>query len=160
MKRGFTLIELLVVVVVGAVLMVATLAMINPVAQLAKANDSKRIADMTALSNAIDAYRLRNITFPGDQYIIRQSNVSVGGNPVDSVTAGWINEDFSNIFKSALPIDPKNTSTYNYRYTWIGEDYEIDTLLENTTNTTTKSANDGGNNATRYELGTDLTLLN
>ena len=55
-----------------------------------------------------------------------------------------------------LPIDPVNDSTYYYSYKKSSKGYEIDAKLEYYN---TYSSNDGGNDSSLYEIGTDLSIM-
>ena len=59
-QKGFTLIELLVVIGILAVLLAITLIAINPAAQFAKANNTKRRSDVNAILNAVNQYMADN----------------------------------------------------------------------------------------------------
>lgn len=56
LKKGFTLIELLIVIAILGTLAVVVLLALNPVQQLARTRDSGRIAGVTQLGHAIEAY--------------------------------------------------------------------------------------------------------
>lgn len=87
--------------------------------------------------------------------------------------SGWINVRFDTVSSGApiskIPIDPTNASStgagpYFYRYSCRSNNtFEIDATLESDAykagGTDDKAASDGGNNATRYEIGTDLRIL-
>jgi len=90
---------------------------------------------------------------------------------------GWLPIDFATLSGgspiSNLPIDPVNKiaditkptlTDLVYRYVCSEKTfmYEIDAVLESTAYTITdlKMANDGGNNDSYYEVGTDLNLFN
>ena len=102
-------------------------------------------------------------------------SASVASSTVTDGT-GWIPVNFNSITGgspiSNLPIDPTNTmsaagsltnSDLMYRYACKASpvSYEINAKLESTEYTTNdnRGSKDGGNNATLYEVGTDLTIL-
>ena len=89
---------------------------------------------------------------------------------------GWIPVNFGSIQGgspiSGLPLDPTNTvdsasaptdASLAYRYSCRQSPltFEVDAKLESVAFVTTdaKAAKDGGNNATRLEVGTDTTIL-
>lgn len=59
-RRGFTLIELLIVIAILGVLAVVVLIALNPVQQLARTRDAGRIAAVTQLGHAMEAYATSN----------------------------------------------------------------------------------------------------
>ena len=61
-KKGFTLIELLIVVAIIGLL--ATLAIISLTSAQAKARDTKRIADVKSMQNALEMYFNDNAAYP------------------------------------------------------------------------------------------------
>lgn len=56
LSKGFTLIELLIVIAIIGILAVAILSAINPVEQIAKANDSAKKSDAAEYLNAVERY--------------------------------------------------------------------------------------------------------
>ena len=85
-------------------------------------------------------------------------------------SAGWVKGvDFtsSTYFPggapfAALPVDPTNTGNYFYVYSSSATAYEIDAAALESSYYSTQgtAANDGGNSATKYEVGSSLTLIN
>ncbi|UVO53918.1 type II secretion system major pseudopilin GspG [Sphingomonas sp. SUN039] len=61
-EEGFTLVELMVVIVIIGLL--ATLVALTVLPQLGKANDQKAKADIATLDQALELYRLNNLTYP------------------------------------------------------------------------------------------------
>ena len=99
-------------------------------------------------------------------------------NAIASATdgTGWLPVKFSDMTGgspiSAEPLDPTNTigtlsavasTDLTYRYACNADNltFEIDAQLESTayTSTSDKRASDGGNNASYYEVGTNLSIL-
>ena len=64
-RAGFTLVELMVVIVIIGLL--ATVVAINVLPAQGKAMVGKAKADISTLEQAIETYRLDNLTFPTDQ---------------------------------------------------------------------------------------------
>ena len=61
-EAGFTLVELMVVIVIIGLL--ATIVAVNVLPNLGKANVGKAKSDIAALEQAMEFYRLDNMTFP------------------------------------------------------------------------------------------------
>ncbi len=61
-EHGFTLIELMVVIVIIGLL--STIVALTVLPQLGKANDQKAKADIATLDQALELYRLNNLTYP------------------------------------------------------------------------------------------------
>lgn len=59
-KKGFTLIELLVTVTIMATLIVIIVIFINPAETFKRTRDTRRMADMSALQNAIFSYMIHS----------------------------------------------------------------------------------------------------
>jgi prepilin-type N-terminal cleavage/methylation domain-containing protein len=55
-RKGFTLIELLIVIAILGVMAAAVLAAINPITKINQAKDSNIKSDVSAISNAMQAY--------------------------------------------------------------------------------------------------------
>src|SRR5579859_3908199 len=64
--KGFTLIELLVAIAIMGVLAGVVLLVLNPVAQLQKANDARRKADLNAIQRALEVYYSDHGYYPPD----------------------------------------------------------------------------------------------
>ena len=69
-SRGFTLIELLVVIAVLGILATIVLLAVNPGEQLARGRDSSRVAGVTQLGRALQAYYTAN----GSSYPVQGTN--------------------------------------------------------------------------------------
>jgi general secretion pathway protein G len=61
-ENGFTLVELMVVIVIIGLL--ATLVAFTVIPQLGKANSEKAKTDIATLEQAVEMYRLNNLTYP------------------------------------------------------------------------------------------------
>lgn len=110
-RSGFTIIELLIVIVVIGILAAITIIAYNGV-QI-RARDATRKADIAAIQKYVELY------------------IADNGTPPDTVSACWAARslltsgceafnslrDISKYVQSGkLPIDPLNTSEYNYQY--------------------------------------------
>ena len=164
-SKGFTLIELLIVIAIIAILAIIIVIAINPARILEKSRDSQRFSDMTSLATAINLYLADNHDFAG--LVGPYSTFPVVGSEnamKKNDGTGWIPLNFTLVSSgapmAALPLDPTNDATYNYRFgvSVANKTYELDAVFESADNTP-KHSSDGGNNNGRYEVGTDLTIL-
>jgi hypothetical protein len=71
---------------------------------------------------------------------------------------GWVKVNFTSKYLSTIPKDPINDTIAHYVYCSDGKDWEIDAVLEGTTYKGYMSA-DGGDDSSKYEVGTSLTLI-
>lgn len=153
---GFSIVELVVTVAVALALVSTVFIHFNPSQSRKVARDEKRLTDIQTLDRIINEYRIDHNSFPGligtifTSDVLPQSSLSPLSNPF----GGWLNEDVSS-YTQKIPTDPINDTSYHYTYIHNGESYEIDTALEGLSD---YAQNDGGNNTSLYEIGTDLTL--
>lgn len=176
-NNGFTLVELLVVIAIIAVLAAVVVLIINPLELTRRSRDSSRLADLANLQNAVNVTLQESTGLPTAVLCasgITLPNACSGNSAVDARTSsgsGWVkvNVSGSPVSVSTLPVDPVNTTGstgYHYLYcaakAGTGSGYELVANLESQTygNTTTgKGATDGGSDTTKYEVGSDLTIL-
>ena len=166
--KGFTLLELLIVISVIAILSVALVLVLNPAEILKKSRDSQRIADLNTLKTAIGLY-LTSTSTPSLTCLAASSTSAT--TTVAAQTAingtGWIPINFTTLTGgspiSNLPTDPTNvitTSDYWFKCEATNNTFEVSAKLESAaygpSGTDDKSAKDGGDDATRYEVGTKL----
>ncbi len=103
-NRGFTLIELLIVVAIIAIL--AAIAVPNFLEAQTRARVSRVVADLRALTTAIEAYRVDNNAYPrewnpslfGDPPVDGMTNIAAIPGPVLSTPVAYVT--------SALQVDP------------------------------------------------------
>lgn len=115
-KKGFTLIELLIVVAIIGLL--ATLAILSLTSAQAKARDTKRVADMKSLQNAVEMYYNDNSAYP---------QPTTWANFGTAMTAG------TTAYLNALPAPPGggvSGDQYTYKYSASGAGYCVLTTLE------------------------------
>ncbi|MBF8249684.1 MAG: putative General secretion pathway protein GspG [Candidatus Levybacteria bacterium] len=98
-KRGVTLIELLVVIAVIGILAGGVAALVDPVAQIQKANDSRRKTDLNQIQKAFEVYYQDYGKYPDSSgYIIAGKT---WGSP-------WTP------YMGNLPEDPSSSKNYAY----------------------------------------------
>lgn len=119
-KKGFTLIEILVVIGIIAVLSAVVLVAINPARQFKLARDSQRVANITAILNAIGQNMAEHkgvfecaVTLPSTNKVI---SIATGGVDIASCLVPT--------YISSLPFDPsktgaKFTSTTDYNTEYL-----------------------------------------
>jgi len=155
--NGLSLVELLVTISILMIVISSIFLLIHPDEQQAKSRDNKRMTDITTLDRALSEYVLDHGAYPDAVNTLRTSTTLPQGQtgPLQNVSSGWIVADFSK-YLSALPTDPINNVTYFYSYSHTNSGYELNATVEFYT---TDAQNDGGNSATMYEIGNDLTIL-
>lgn len=126
-KQGFTLIELLIVIAIIGLL--ATLAIVSLTTAQRKARDTKRVADVKQLQNAVELYYSEIAQYP-----LTAATSTMSATAVDTVS-NWT--DFGTAISSYItnvPVDPTNTTTYVYTYgaNTAGNEYFISARLEDT----------------------------
>ena len=163
--KGFSLLELLIINAIIAILAIIIVIAINPARILEKSRDSQRFSDLTSLATAINLYLADNHDFAGLAGPYASFPIVGSENAMKKNDGtGWIPLDFALVSSgapiAALALDPTNNATYYYRFgvSVANKTYELDAVFESADNTPKHSA-DGGNNAGRYEVGTDLTIL-
>jgi general secretion pathway protein G len=120
---GFTLLELLIVIVIIGIL--ALLILPNIISAPAKANDTKRKTDLSAIQKALEAYFLDNNAYPPTGGV---ANVVLGGTN-GPLTAG------TSPLMATVPTDPKKGSPAQYVYTYTpgnsSSTYTLTACLQN-----------------------------
>lgn len=166
--EGFTLIELLVVIGVIGILAAIIILAINPAEIQRKGRDATRLSDMTTARKAIDLAITDGKVLSGTLATSYTSNSGAAGATVASSVTNLVGMDVSK-YVSVLPIDPRQTATTAttisdgttsiaagamvYSFGSNGQYYELNTYLESIDNND-KALNDGGNAATKFEVGT------
>jgi len=120
-NSGFTLIELLVVIGIIGVLSAGVIIAIDPIKQINRANDKRRISDLKQIQAGLELYRSDNGFYPANAEVTCGASVTAsidGGTPVT-----YINK---------VPCDPKvSTASYLYvRTPGNSSSYTITACLE------------------------------
>jgi type II secretion system protein G len=112
-KKGFTLVELLVVIAIIGILSSVVVVSLN--SARSKARDTKRVADISNLRIALEAYYDSNSNYPTTLAVLK--------------TGGFV---------SAVPIDPQDGTAYSYAALGSGttcSSYHLGDTLENNVQT-------------------------
>lgn len=170
-SQGFTLVELLVVIAIIAILAAVVVLIINPLELTRRGRDATRLSDLAGLQNAINvAVQEATGSAGGILCYNLTAGVACSGNsyPLGASTrlsdgTGWVKVNLSSqnsVSVPTLPVDPVNDATYFYSYaTNASQDkWEINADLESTQQQG-KRATDGGDNAAKYEVGSDLVII-
>lgn len=186
LQKGFTLIELLVVIAIVAVLATVVILTLNPAELLRQARDSNRISDAASLNSALSLYLADVATISLGTSANCYISVSSATSPANCGFAsgltytmnattgravngtGWVPVNLSAIGSGApigqLPIDPKNSDPYYYRYvpSTTQSTFKLGVKMESTKYKSGGSddveSKDGGTSSTLYEIGSNLSL--
>lgn len=166
-KSGFTLIELLVVIAILIILAVAAWIIINPLEISRQGRDARRINDLATINQAIQS-AVSEATSSAAYPLCNGTAGSCGGDSLvggssarNNNGTGWVKVNLSaaTLKMPTLPLDPTNQGIYHYLYQTDGTDWELDANALESQKYSPYAANDGGNNNTAYEVGTNLNLL-
>lgn len=131
-----------------------------------KSHNSTRLADLTSISTAVNLYLADNHDFSVLQTGATYESVTSSKSAKRSDGTGWIPLDFAAVTSgtplAALPVDPINDKAKGYYYRFgvkvAEKTYEVDCAFESADDAD-KQSSDGGNNPSRFEMGTDLSIL-
>ncbi|MBS3903572.1 MAG: LamG domain-containing protein [Anaplasmataceae bacterium] len=182
-RSGFTLIELLIVIAIIAALAIVVVLVLNPAELVREARDSNRLQDLANINRALRLYELdvsggyfgsSSVVYvslpdsdpqcdnlglpviPGWQYACQPSSTyrNIDG-------TGWIPVDLTGVSfnppLATLPVDPINTTSSGYYYSYIGGSWELNAVMESN-KYQAKLTSDGGDDSTLLEMGSDLVL--
>jgi len=164
--KGFTLVELLVVIAIVAILAAVVVLIINPLELTRRGRDAARLTDLSNLQNAINV-AVQESTGSGAVAVLCKD---AGSYPCSGSShtgtrasdgSGWVKTDMSaqqSVSVPTLPVDPVNSTAYHYTYCADNDTWEINTVLESSQQSG-KMSTDGGNENTRYEVGSNLTIV-
>lgn len=123
MKRGFTLVEMLIVIAIFAAVSVILLALINPWAQLNKANDARRKSDLAIIQKALEDFyndkgcypRTDEICYDAGQYVCDSSGNKTAKRMICHICGKIGTPNAIKPYINNLPCDPEYP-TRNYLY--------------------------------------------
>lgn len=107
-KNGFTLIELLVAMAILVVLMVLTIAALNPQVLIGKANDSRRKRDLGKIRIAFEEYYNDKGYYPSQEKLDSWNIVDNCGKQVVEISKylkNWLCDPFGNPYKIIVGLD-------------------------------------------------------
>ena len=138
--------------------------MINPVQKLKESRDSRRVQDLQSVKQAVDlALADGQITLSGTSGATATGNTLTGGTAISADgSTGWVKVTTATgqtglgKYLPVLPNDPQQAGAPGSGYEWVsdGETYEIKATFESAKYSTDYAAQDGGNEAGKYEVGT------
>ena len=111
--RGFTLVELLVVVAIIGIL--AGLVTANVGSARGKARDAARQSDLRSVQTAIELALASTGNLPGLSPTGQGAGTTYTSNAANTNLDQWI-PGLAPSYVSHVPVDPKNTTTFFYRY--------------------------------------------
>lgn len=164
-KGGFTLVELLVVIAIVAILAAVIVLIINPLELTRRGRDAARLSDLANLQQAINV-AVQEATSSGQNIACNGaaglcvSRSNTGTRATDGT--GWVQINLgvqTSVSVPTLPVDPTNNAANHYAYCGNGDNWQIFTDLESQQQLP-KEGTDGGNDATKYEVGSVLNLIN
>ncbi|KKQ89895.1 MAG: hypothetical protein UT12_C0006G0003 [Candidatus Curtissbacteria bacterium GW2011_GWC2_38_9] len=166
-SRGFTLVELLVTIAIISILSAVVILIVNPMELLRRSRDVTRLKDLDNLQQAINIAMQDAVTSEKDVLCngadfpcSGKSGGNGAGTRVSDGT-GWVKVNLSAqkaVSLPTLPVDPVNDLVYHYTYCADTIGWEINTTLESD-QLSYKMAADGGNEADKYEVGSNYLLL-
>lgn len=185
-RSGFTLLELIIVIGIVAILGTVAVLVLNPAQIFMQTRDANRVSDLRSINQAMVYYQAVGGSSFGSANTVyvslpsAQANCSDLGLPAlgggwsyacepaasyrNTNGTGWIPVDFSAIsgtvgsLFSSLPIDPTNTVSGDFYYTYIVGSWGLSATMESTKYIAQTAGYDGGVVDGRYETGNDLAL--
>ncbi len=162
--KGFTLVELLVVIAIIAILAAVVVLIINPLELIHRSRDAARVKDLENLQQAINV-SMQEGTTSLESILCKDSGYPCTGssNIGTRLTngSGWVKANLAvqnSVTVATLPIDPLNNPDYHYTYCADSDSWEINATLESEQQAYRMAA-DGGNEADKYEVGSNYLLI-
>jgi len=130
-QKGFTLIELLVVIAIIGLLSTLAVVALNNARQ--KSRDARRVADIKQIQTAFELYYNDVGDYPGTPAAaVCGAAAGDTGGCVLSETNGIAATGAGTTYMNKIPLDPDNSTHYNYTYDGSNT-YSLDYTLEGTT---------------------------
>lgn len=167
-NHGFTLVELLIVIAIISILAAVVVLIINPLELMRRGRDAQRIKDLDNIAQVINV-SLQEASLASNSIVSilckdTGSYPCAGSSHLNSRQTdgtGWVKANLSiqsSVTLPTLPIDPLNNADYHYTYCGDNDSWEINTILESDQQGY-RMATDGGNEADKYEVGSNYTLI-
>ncbi|MEF2176050.1 MAG: prepilin-type N-terminal cleavage/methylation domain-containing protein, partial [Candidatus Absconditabacteria bacterium] len=124
--KSFTLIELIIVIAIIAVLGASAFLMLSQ--WMSKSRDSRKLADLTTIDNAINISIAKNDKLPKPDNV---SKIMFSGSRIWDV--GYFGDEAVQELGGTLtksPIDPTTKQRYRYAQ-WNNQKYQLGTIIEN-----------------------------
>ena len=136
-RKGFTLIEILIVVAIIAILASVVLVGLGPTQQAGR--DARRISDLSEVQNGLELYYNKCGYYPGASAPGDAScdAAAPAGTAITAYTNMAGELEAIGIGISSVPVDPNNTTPYQYTYATngaSGNSYVLGAQLENKSN--------------------------
>jgi type II secretion system protein G len=120
-RKGFTLVEMVVTIAILSILATTAIAVLNPFAQFQKANDAKRMTDLSQIQKALETYYQDHQSYPpqngANDYRINDGRLIDWGK-------SW--QPYMNV----IPKDPSSNKNYVYSVGDNGQSYFIYASLD------------------------------
>ena len=126
-KTGFTIVNLVMAIGVLVVIAASVLVVVNPTKRIGQTKDARRLADITAIARAVEAYEIDNHQIPSD--LAAATSLSVGEKFVLCGSSGSLtcdgqtydclvvdDSDFLGVYLPELPVDPDKSSSADSGY--------------------------------------------
>lgn len=185
-RLGFTLLELVISIGIMAIMGTAVILVLNPNETFRQGRDINRITDLNHLNSAMIYYQTAGgssfgsantiyVSLPSDQADCSDLDlpaIDIGWSYACEPSAsyrnmdgtGWVPVDFTftqdtiGALFSNLPVDPINTLSGGYYYTYIRGTWAMSAALESVKYLASSAVDDGGCSDGRFEVGNEIAL--
>lgn len=148
-----------------AILAAVVVLIINPLELTRRGRDSARLTDLANLQQAINV-AVQEATTSGGAILCSGAAYPCSGKSSDANSrpsdgTGWVKVNLGSqksVSVPTLPADPTNDATAHYAYCADNDAWEINAILESDQQKD-KMTKDGGDDDTKYEVGSNLKLI-